>query len=60
MKGKTPLSHQVVCFQMLDFKTWGLKIKIVENNIFLENYVTSEEPSLTMFYTFNLYLLLIT
>ena len=37
VKEKIPLSHEVVCFQMLDFDTsksnW---------NIFLENYVTSE------------------
>ena len=27
---------------MLDFETWGLEIKYVENDFFLENYVTSE------------------
>ena len=29
---------------MLDFEIWGLKIKIVENYFFLENYITSEGP----------------
>ena len=27
---------------MLDFEVWGLEIKFVENNFFLENYVTSD------------------
>ena len=27
---------------MLDFEIWGLKIKLVENYFFVENYVTSE------------------
>ena len=38
MKEKTPLSHKVVCFLMLDFEnsiSW-------ENYFFLEIYVTSE------------------
>ena len=45
MKEKTPLSHEVVCFQMVDFETSnfkGLEIKFVENYFFLKNYVTSE------------------
>ena len=42
MKEKTPLSHEMMCFQMLDFETWGLEIKYMENYFFLENYVTSE------------------
>ena len=44
MDEKTPLSHEVVCFQMLDFK-WGLKINsniLLRNYFFLKNYVTSE------------------
>ena len=41
------LSHEVVCFQMLDFETSNsksevLEIKFVENYFFLKNYVTSE------------------
>ena len=47
MKLKTPLSHEVVCVQMLDFETShsksrGLEIKFVENYFFLENYITLE------------------
>ena len=47
MREKTPLSHKVVCFQMLDFETSNSKlevskIKFVENYFFLKNYVTSE------------------
>ena len=42
IKEKTPLSHEVVCFQMLDFEIWGLEINFVETYFFLENYVTSE------------------
>ena len=47
MKEKTPLTHKVVCFQMLDFETSNSnsevsKIKLLENEFFLENYVTSE------------------
>ena len=48
MKEKPPLSHEVVCFQMLDFETssskliWDLEIKFVENYFFLENIITSE------------------
>ena len=42
-----PWSHEVVCFQMLDFKTSNTKlevfeIKFMENYFFLENYATSE------------------
>ena len=46
MKEKTPLSHEVVCFQMLDFDTSTSKSevsKFVEmTDVFHENYVTSE------------------
>ena len=46
MKEKTPLSHIVVCFQMLDFETSNSNSKVenkfVENYFFLENYDTSE------------------
>jgi hypothetical protein len=47
MKEKTPLSHKVVCFQMLDFETSNsksevLKIKSMENYFFLKSYITSE------------------
>ena len=59
------MSHEVVCFQMLDFEMlkfliWGLKIKFVDKYFFLENYVTLErELFLTMFYTINLFALLV-
>ena len=47
MKGKTPLSHEVVCFRMLDFVTTTSNSEVsksnsLENYFFLENYVTSE------------------
>ena len=50
MEEKTPLSHEVVCFQMLDFETSKSKSELsksnsnilMENYFFLENYVTSE------------------
>ena len=54
MEEKKTLSHDVVCFQVLDFgisksnseglKTsfWGLKIELVENSFFLENNDGSE------------------
>ena len=38
MKEKTPLSHEVVCFQMLEVS----ETKFVEYYFFLANYVTSE------------------
>ena len=44
MEEKTPLSHEVVCFQMLGFGTpKSNSNNLVENNFFfLENYATSE------------------
>ena len=47
MKEKTPLSQEVVCFQIAWFRDlkiqfWSLEIKFVENYFFPENYVTSE------------------
>ena len=46
-KRKTPLSHEVVCFQMVDFETSNSKSEVSksnswENYFFLENYFTSE------------------
>ena len=40
MKEKTPLSHEAVCFRMLDFETSNSKYKVSKS--ILENYVTSE------------------
>ena len=47
MKEKTPVSHEDMCFQMLDFETTNSKSErsrnqIREKYLFLENYVTSE------------------
>ena len=50
MEEKTPLSHEVVCFQMLEFETSkaNCEVSISKSNVlhekyfFLENYVTSE------------------
>ena len=46
MKEKTPLSHEVVRFPMLDFETSNSKSEVSKSNArkitFLENYVTSE------------------
>ncbi len=50
MEEKTPLSHEVVCFQMLEFETSKSNSEVsksnsnilVRNNFFLGNYVTSE------------------
>ena len=44
---KTPLSHEVVCFQMLDFETSNSKLEVSKSNSwtitsFSKNYVTSE------------------
>ena len=50
MEEETPLSHEVVCFQMLDFKTSKSKSEVMKSNsnilvercFFLKNYITSE------------------
>ena len=50
MKEKTPLPHEVVCFQILDFgtsKSYSEVSKtnsniLVENYFFFKNYITSE------------------
>ena len=41
---KTPLSQEVVCFQMLDFETSNSKLEVSKSNSWkiIENYVTSE------------------
>ena len=63
MKEKTPLSHEVVCFQMLDFETSNYKCEVSKSNSwkitsFLKAMALQREPFLTMFYTINLSLLL--
>ena len=50
MEEKAPLSHRVVCFQILDFGTSNSNSEVSKSNsnifggnyFFLENYVTSE------------------
>ena len=47
MKEKTPLSHEVVCFQMLDFEASNSKSEVSKSNSwkiasFSKTYVTSE------------------
>ena len=59
-----PSSHEVVCFQMLDFKTSNSKSEVSKSNlrkITTLSKTTSlhREPFLTMFYTINLSPLLI-
>ena len=42
MKEKTTLSHEVVCFQMLDFETSNSKFEFLKIKFVLQNYFTSE------------------
>ena len=50
MEEKIPLSHEVVCFQMLDFGTSKYNNDVLKSNsnilvvnyFFLKNYVTSD------------------
>ena len=47
MKEKTPLSHKVVCFQMLDFETSKFNSEVSKSNLwkttsFLKTTITSE------------------
>ena len=66
MKEKTPLSHEVVCFQMLDFETSNSKSEVSKSNSWKITYFSKtaslqREPFLTMFYTSsNLSLLIVT
>ena len=47
------MSHEVVCFQMLEFETSNSKSEVSKsNNFFLENYITSGKPFLKMFYNY--------
>ena len=65
MEEKTPLSHEVVCFQMLDFETSNSKSEVSKSNSwkitsFLKTMALQREPFLTMFYIINLSPLLVT
>ena len=65
MKEKTPLSYEVVCFQILDFETSSSKSEVSKSNSrkitsFSKTKLLQREPFLTMFYTTNSSPLLIT
>ena len=66
MKEKTPLSDEVVCFQMLDFETSSSKSEVSKSNSWKITSFSKTTPLhgggafLTMFYTTNLSPLLIT
>ena len=60
MKEKTPLSHEVVCFQIVDFETLNSKSEVSKSNSwkitsFSKTTLLQGEPFLTMFYTINLF-----
>ena len=55
MEEKTPLSHEVVCFQMPDFETSKSSYEVSKS----KTMSIQREPFLTMFYTINLSPLLI-
>ena len=62
---RTPLSHEVVFFQLLDFGTSNSKLEVSKSNSwkissFSKSTSLQREPFLTMFYTINHSLLLVT
>ena len=64
-KKKTPLPHEVVCFQMLGFETSNSKLEVSKSNwwkitSFSKTTPLQLEPFLTMFYITNLSPLLVT
>ena len=63
MKEKKPWSHEVVCFQMLDFEISDSKLEVSKSNSFTsfsKTMLLQREPFPTMFYTINLSPLLVT
>ena len=65
MNEKTPLSHEAVCIYMVDFETSSSKSEVSKSNSwkvtsFSKTMALQREPFLTMFYTINLYPLLVT
>ena len=65
MKEKTPLSHEVVRIQMLDFETSNSKSEVSKSNTIKitslsKTTLLQRELFLTMFYTINLSSLLVT
>ena len=64
MKEKTPLSHEVGCFLMLDFETSNSKLEVSKSNSWkitslAKTASLQRELFLTMFYTINLSPLLV-
>ena len=62
---KTPLSHEVVCVQMVDFETSSSKSEVSKSNSwkitsFSKTMALQRELFLTMFYTINLFPSLLT
>ena len=62
---KTPLSYEVVCVWMVDFETSSSKLDVSKSNSwkitsFSKTMTLQKELFLTMFYTTNLSLLLVT
>ena len=58
MEEKTPLSHKVVCFQMVDFRTSKSNSEVLRSNLwkmtsFSKTMLLQRELFLTMFYTIN-------
>ena len=56
MEEKTPLSHEVVCFQILDIGTSKSYSEVLKSNpwkitSFSKTMILQREPVLTMFYT---------
>ena len=65
MKEKTPLSHEVVCVNMVGFETSSSKLEVSKSNSwkitsFSKTMALKRAPFLTMFYTINLSPLLVT
>ena len=65
MEEKTPLSHKVVCFQMLDFDNSNSKSEVSKSNSwkvisFSKTTSLQREPFLALFYSINISLLLVT
>ena len=58
VRKKTPLSHEVVCFQMLDLETSNSKLEVSKSNSwkntsFSKTTLLQREPFLTMCFTIN-------
>ena len=62
---RAPLSHEVVCVQMVDFETSNSKSEVLKSNSwkitsFSKTMALQREPFLTVFYTINLSPLFVT